>query len=543
MTDALRRGRSCFDRREWQQAYTALTAADGERSLGALDLEHLATAAYLIGRDAESIELLARAHQAYLDEGQPPGAVRAAVWLAFRLMDNDDRSQAGGWLARGRRLLDEAPGDSVERGYLLLPTAVQLGQSGDFTGAYHAFEQAAAIGDRFHDRDLIVMAHHGQGRALVGQGRTAEGVALLDEAMLAVTSGETSVILAGLVYCSVLSVCALLFDVRRAREWTAALTQWCAAQPDLVRFRGECLVRRAEVLRLQGAWPDAIQEAQRAHDVLARTAPQPIVGTAFYQVAEVHRLRGQLPAAEDAYRQAGQWSRAPRPGLAQLRLAQGQVPAAVAAIRRILDEAREPRTRAESLGPCVDIMIAAGDFEAARAAAQELDGIAAALGAPFLRAVSTRASGQVLLATGDARAALVQLRAAWQAWLELDAPYEVARCRVLIGRACRQLGDHDAAELEFDAARDAFQSLGAAPDAAFVDTLLPRDTDAAPGGLTAREIQVLRLVAAGKTNRAVAAELAISEKTVARHISNIFTKLGLTSRAAATAYAYQQGFV
>ena len=519
----------------------ALSEADRDGLLEATDVERLAIAAFLIGRDAENIDLLARGHQAFLAAGDPARAARCAFWLGFRLMDAGDQAQANGWLGRARRLLDDGGLDCAERGYLLLPTAIHHTITGQFDAARATFADAVAIGERFQDRDLVILARHGEGRALIMLGRTAEGTALLDEVMVAVTSGDAGAIVVGTIYCSVLSVCSQIFDVRRAREWTAALTRWCATQPDLVPFRGECLVRRAEVLRLQGAWPEAMQEAQRANEVLPR-APgggQPIIGAAFYQMAELHRLRGEFAQADEAYRQAGQWWRKPQPGPALLRLDQGQVDAARAAIRRVLDEAQDPKVRAGCLGACVEILLAAGDVAAARAAADELSGIATRWDAPFLNAVAAHARGEVLLAAADPRAALPVLRAACAAWIDLDAPYEVARCRLLLGRACRAVGDHDAADVEFAAARQTFHRLGAQPDLARLDALTPAEP--APGGLSARELQVLRLIAAGKSNRDIARDLAISEKTVARHVSNIFTKLDLSSRTAAAAYAYRHG--
>jgi len=529
--------REHYRRRAWSQAAEALSRADRKKPLSADDLDRLAMCAGLLGRESEFLATLERAHHAHLENGENRRAARSAFWIGFRLAYLGEPARAGGWFGRSGRLL-ESEGDCVERGYLLGPVARRQMAEGDFAGAFETAGNAAAIGERFREPDLLAFARMEQGRALLRQGRAREGLALLDESMVAVTAGELSPLVTGLIYCTVIHSCQQIYALSRSREWTAALADWCADQPDVV-FGGNCLIHRSEILQMNGAWPEALAEARRAADHLARTSNAQTAATAIYQEAEVHRLKGEFTEAEAAYRLASRGGCEPQPGLALLRLAQGRPAAAAAQIRRVVAAASDRLQRTRLLPACVEILLAAGAREEARAACAELEEIARTLDTEVVHAMAAHARGAVALSEGDAAGAVEPLRRSLEAWHRIEAPYLAARLRALIGEACRALGDDEGAQLEREAARAVFRELGAAPDLARLDGAAGRTRSSRPHGLTRRELEVLGLVAAGKTNKAIAAQLFLSEKTVDRHVSNILTKLDVPSRAAATAFAYE----
>jgi DNA-binding CsgD family transcriptional regulator len=542
MLDKLNRGRESYGRRAWGDAYESFSLADQATPLGVEDLENLAISAYLIGRDDEYLSALERAHHGHLDAGEEVRAARSAFWLGMHLFLREETGRATGWLARAQRLLERGQRDCVEQGYLLLPAAEQHLAAGDHETAYITATGAAEIGERFREPDLIACARHVQGRALILQRQVQKGLALLDEAMVAVTGGELSSMMTGLIYCSVIEACQQTYELHRAHEWTSALALWCEQQPEMVAFTGACRVHRAEIMQLHGAWRDAIEEARRVGE-RSQGVNRQAGAAAFYQQAEVYRLRGEFTAAEEAYRNASQRGWEPQPGLARLRLAQGRTEAAAAAIRRVVSATKDPLQRTRLLPAYIEIMLAVGEIQEAREACRELEEVAESFDTGVLGAMAAHARGTVDLTEGDAKTALVSLRRAGQVWQQIEAPYLAARVRVLVGVACRALGDDDGAALELEAARVVFEELGAAPDLAAIDSFTQGVAAGHPGGLTPRELQVLRLVSAGKTNKAIAAELSLSEKTVERHLSNIFTKLDVPSRAAATAYAYKHKLI
>ncbi len=523
-------------------ARESLSSADEDDVLAAEDLESLAVAAYMLGRVDEFLGTLERAHQAYVGAGESRRAARAAVHLGINLAILGDVAQAGGWFGRAQRLVEREEADCPERGFLLLPLAFRHEAAGEYALVAEAAAEAASIGERFGDRDLFALGAHVHGNALIRLGRFEEGFRFLDEAMLAAIGGELSPIITGVVYCGAIAGCEEAYELRRAHEWTGALARWWEGQPELVAFTGRCLAHRAEILQLHGDWPAALVEARRARERCERAMNRRAAGQAAYQQAEVLRRQGEFAAAEAAYRDANACGREPQPGLALLRLAEGDARAAGAAIRRALAETVPPLARSRLLPAHVEIVVALGDLEEARSACRELAEIASAFPTAMLGAIAAYAQGSVELAAGDPHAALLTLRRALQVWQELGAPHEAARARVLVAVACRALEDEDTARLELEAARAVFEELAARPDLGRVDALMRADGDDVHG-LSGRELEVLRLVAAGRTNREIAATLVLSEHTVARHVQNIFAKLRVSSRTAATAFAFEHDLV
>jgi DNA-binding NarL/FixJ family response regulator len=543
--DALATGRRAYAERAWADAHDALTHAAAVAPLDAEDTERLAWSALLAGRDDASFHSFEQLYNLRLDAGEKLRAARIAIWVGLRLMSIGQIGHATGWLARARRLVEAEGLECVECGYLQLPVAFQSGAAGDHDATYAAAAGAADIGDRYRDADLSAFGRTLAGRARILQGRLPDGLPLIDEAMVAATAGTLSPHVTGLIYCFAIAACQQSHALDRAREWTTALSAWCDAQPQLVPFSGACLVHRAELMLLGGAWADAIDEARRAATKLSPSRGTEL-GLAYYQEGEVHRLRGEHGEAEQAYALAREHGRDPHPGQALLRLAQGRLDLAAAATRRALSATRDPLRRTRFLPAHVEIMLAASDVTEARQAADELAELAVRFDMEALSAMAAHAKGAVALADADARAALDALRFAQDVWQRVGAPYLVARIRVLVARAYQMLGDDEGAALELEAARKVFVQLGASPDVAAADAMLasparPADRPRDAHGLSPRELEVLRLVALGKTNKAIAGELFLSEKTVDRHVSNIFAKIDVASRAAATAWAFKHG--
>jgi len=459
---ALQAARQSFAAHAWRQAYDALVGLDGRQLLDPADLELLGRSAYMLGRDDEYVVALERAHAAYVARGAVPEAARCTWWIGHNLLFRGQSSRAGSWFETGRRLLAAYEVDCVERGYLLIPTWLRSMGRGDWRAGHATAVEAAAIGERFADADLIWLARCEQARALVKLGRVEEGLRLVDEVLVVVSSGALSPVVSGIVYCNTIDFCRDAVELRHAREWTEALTAWCAGQPEMVAHNGLCLVHRAEVLQLAGDWSTALEEAVRAAQRFTRGALNQIaLGKACYRQAEIHRLQGRLEDAEDAYRAASRHGCEPQPGLALLRLAQGRADAAASAIRRAVTEHSDPLDRVWLLPAYVEIMLEVPDLEAARAGSAQLDEVTRHHATEAIAAMAAQARGALALADGDPARGLVEGRLAWRGWHELDAPFEAARARLLVAEACRRLGDEDSAQLERDAAATVLAGLDA----------------------------------------------------------------------------------
>ena len=538
---ALELGRSAAAAHRWREACERFAQA-GSAHAGGLagpDLELFSTALFLRGRLQAAFEALTTAHDYYVAREDTLGAARTSGWLAIELLEAGEVSSAATWVARGLRMVERLDDPNPVGGLVaLVPAALTTMFVGDVSEANRRYDEIAAMADRTGDLELAAHAAFGRGKNLTMIGKTAEGIASLDLAMSAVAAGHVSPVTACVINRVVLDVWHEAFDLRRAELWTTAFAEWCDAQPELVSYSGQSYAYRAQLLLLHGDWAGASAAANLAEERL-RAGDFTAGYVAAYQLAELHRLRGETRAAEEHFQRAAQTGWDPQPGLALLRLASGQPTVAQAMIRSSVSGAGEA-TRRRLLPALVHIEIAAGDVVAARRAADELTSFARSAPTPMLVAVHDFAEAQVLVAEGEAASALESVDAALAGWSRLNAPYEAARCRLLRARILRALDDSDAATADLEAARRVFLELGARSSLAELNALTGESPTTT---LTARELEVLRLVSTGLTNRGIAERLSLSEKTVARHLSNIFAKLGLSTRSAATAYAYEHGLL
>lgn len=460
----LQSGREAIGRHAWKEGFDLLRTADHEEALPPEDLEHLAEAAWWTGRLTACIEARERAYRAYLDAGNRRRAAYVATELVRDYFSKREQAVAQAWLNRAERLLEDEP-ECVERAWFTRTRAVIAFEGlHDSETALAYAQQTLDMATRLGHRDLMALGLHDRGRILARMGRVAEGTAMMDEATVAAVAGELTAWVTAVIYCNTIMACEGLADYRRAGEWTEAAKRWCERQA-IAGFPGMCRVYRAEIIRLRGAWAEAEREARRACEEL-REFNVGYSAAALYEIGEIRLRMGDLPAAEEAFRQAHELGRSPQPGLALLRLMQGKPDIALTLINSALvDEAHDRLHRARLLPAQVDITIAAGDHAAAQTAAAELEEIARSYGTPALEGSASYSRAAVDLAVGDPGSARRHLKRSVPLWQEIDAPYEAAKARMRLGEAYRAEGDIENATMELEAARAAFEHLGAIPDA------------------------------------------------------------------------------
>ncbi|MFD7077897.1 LuxR C-terminal-related transcriptional regulator [Nocardioides sp. NPDC059952] len=535
----LESARSAFACGDWGAAYASWVGV-GADSLSAEELEDFAVAAELTGHHDDTVAALHAAFRLSQEAADLGRSVRCAFRITMTAYVHGEGALARGWTSRAERLVDDTD-EGVELGWVDFLRLFRALDAGDLATAGRCADEVAERGRRYGEADLTALGLSAQGRMALYSGRVAQGLALLDEAMVRVIAGEASPVVAGHVYCTAIEGCQEISDFGRVAEWTAALERWCAAQPGLLTFTGQCAVHRGQLLRLHGEWQPALEEFELATRRYQEVHAPDAAGLAAYEAGEVLRLRGEYAEADAAYERAADRGFDPQPGLALLWSARGQGAAALAAIERLLVETAGPVQRCRLLPAAIEVLLGADEGDRARQVTAELDGLAGHFGCVWLEAAAAHAHGAVELGTGDAAGALPYLRKAQQLWARAEATYERSQARLLTGRALAAVGDTESSRRELEAARTVFRHIGARPAADEADSLLAPAS--LPAGLTAREAEVLRLVASGRSNAQIAADLVLSEKTVARHLSNIFTKLDVRSRTAATAFAFEHGVV
>lgn len=528
----------------WDDACAGFLAVTAPEELAVEDLEMLAECAQLSGRHEAAVSALDRAFALRVREGDLEAASTDAFWLWQAFLLDGEMAHANGWLARLREV---AGGSGTEAGWLLVATAYGCFATGRYGDARALLAPARAQGRERADADLDAFATMLIGRAWLNAGATQAGLERLDEAMLRVTAGETSPRTTASLFCASIGNAEMeAHDLARGQEWERALEAWMSTLPVPTLsgpFLANCRVYRAVLQRRRGEWTAARRELVKAVDELTGGHGARLAGHACYELGETLRLLGEHAEAEFAYRRASSLGAATQPGLGLMRLAQGDVETAAAGVRRALGETERPQDRCSLLPAYVTIMLAAGGLPEAVAAVDELGRCADLFGTTLVRVEHDRAMGEVALADDKASAALARLRRAAAGWRELAAPYETAVTAVLLATACRAVGDEEGAQFELEAATATFAQLGAAPDLARARALLARPAARSAHGLTRREAQVLQLVAEGRTNHMIASELSLSERTVHRHVSNIFVKLGVGSRTQAATFALEHDLV
>jgi class 3 adenylate cyclase len=485
--EALAQARAAAAEHRWHDALELFSAADAANLLTPGDLDMFGDAAWWTGDMNAAIAAQERAYAGHTAAGDHPRAARTALQLATEYNQRLESAVASGWVSRAQRLLEGTP-EAHAHGLLERARRNAALHRGDLEEALDHANRVFEIGTRLADRDLIGLGMEDKGTVLIQLGRVEEGMALLEEAMVAAIGDELSPRAAAIVYCNATIACEDVADYRRAADFSQAAKRWCERQ-QISGFPGMCRVRRAEITRLSGAWEEAESEARQACDEL-RDFALAYAGEGFYQIGEIRLRMGDFGAADSAFAEAHELGRDPQPGLAMLRLNQGQTDAARSLLRGALeDPVTTPLERARLLPALVEAAAAAGDVEQAREAADEMSRLAETYGTHALRAAAAGAVGQAALLEGAFDAAAESFRQARRIWQEINAPYETARARAWLGRTLIASGRNEAAALELRSAIATFARLAAEPDLKMAHAELERIEGASAGELAAGRAQ------------------------------------------------------
>lgn len=542
MTEAvLAQAREAYSHHRWNVAYTHFAEVAGTGHLDTDDLAAFADAAWWLGNTDRSLELSEEVYRRCLQGDHTPAAARLAVEIGFLWLIRGEQQIGSGWISRARRLLAEVP-ECAELGYLRYLAVLEALDTTRFDEAQVMAREMQVLANTHDDPTLCAMALVLEGIATVRSGQVSDGLALCDEAMLPIRAGDVERSWAGNLYCLVMALCFELADFDRARAWTDATERWCDQFSNAAMFTGICRVHRAQLLHLEGAWDQAESRAAQACRDLADMNVE-VVAAGHYEIGELRRVRGDDDGAEQAFARAHALGRDPQPGLALLRLAQGDAVTARTSLETALAATDPPLPRVPLLTALADVAEASQDRDLAGSVAAELAVIAGSFSTPGIQARAATAAGVAHLLADEPDQALATLREACRTWRSVGGRYETARAQVRLARALAAIGDADASTRERQQARATFEELGARLDLDHLAATGHVTARTAPGGLTDREVEVLRLVADGATNAAIAEQLTISERTVERHVSNIFLKLDVSSRTQAARFAFEHRLV
>lgn len=536
--ELLRKAHTAHSEHRFAEADAAFSGAERLGELSADDLVAWHDSTWWLGQNDRALELAEVAHERLVAEGHETRAAQAAIGLGFLLMLRGDLAAGSGWIQRGRSLAERSP-EGAARWYVAQLDAEDALHAGDLDRALDLVREVREAAQRASDQTLLSLALMTEGTARLRRGEVASGMALLDEAMLPVRSGRIAPDMAGNLYCQMIAVCWELHDLRRAREWTAATERWCEQFDSAVMFSGICRMHRVQLRQVSGEWDLAADDARLVCTELEGMNSQ-VVAEGHYLLGELLRMRGDVVGAEAAFLRAHELGRDPQPGLALLTATTDSTAAGLASLRTALATHQGAEySRAPLLHALATLALDLPDLEVAVEASNQLTAMADRWQSDGLYALAAQARGAVLVTTGGCAEAVTSLREAVRRWQDLDAPYACARSRMLLGQAYAALGDNRAATRELDVAERTLTALDALADLRRLRRLRPDVSP--PEGLTPREIEVLRQVANGGTNKQVADALVISEKTVARHLANIYLKLGVSTRTAAAAWARNAG--